>query len=218
MNAKFPMKTRNKFIPTLTAVFSLAMCSALYAQYQGQPQAERPDSGVTERGEQTTPLDTGAQVKPQKINKASALIGMKVRNAQNEDLGKIKDIVIDLDQGRVAYAVLSTSGGGIFGLREKLVAVPAYVLRAETGMDHLVLNASKAKLEAARGFDSENYPAMQSSAWGAEPFWDTEGIAPRDTFPTIPKDRLEEPRLPEEIERPQEHRETEDQRDRPPIQ
>jgi sporulation protein YlmC with PRC-barrel domain len=108
---------------------------------------------------------------PQRANKASELIGMKVRNAQQEDLGTIKDIVLDLDQGRVAYAVMAT-GKGFLGLQEKLVAVPLFVLKTGADQDYLTLNASKEKLDAAKGFDSQNYPAMQQSAWGAEPFWD----------------------------------------------
>src|SRR5438105_1974888 len=40
------------------------------------------------------------------ITKASTLIGMDVKNAQNEKLGTIKDIAFDIHTGRIAYAVL----------------------------------------------------------------------------------------------------------------
>jgi sporulation protein YlmC with PRC-barrel domain len=120
--------------------------------------------------------------KPGKTNKASELIGMSVRNPQDEELGTIKDIVIDFEQGRVVYAVLA-AGSGLLGLGEKLVAVPINILRAEGEADYLTLNASKARLDAAKGFDSENYPAMQPSAWGAESFWNVEGTETRDRLP-----------------------------------
>lgn len=49
------------------------------------------------------------------------VIGMRVRNAQNENLGTINDLVID-KQGRVKAAVLSV--GGFLGIGDKRVAVP----------------------------------------------------------------------------------------------
>ena len=40
----------------------------------------------------------------------SSLKGDRVVNYKGEDLGKIEEIMIDLDRGRVAYAVLSFGG------------------------------------------------------------------------------------------------------------
>jgi hypothetical protein len=42
-------------------------------------------------------------------------------------MGKIEDIVIDADAGRIAYAVLSF--GGFLGLDKKYFAIPCTVLR-----------------------------------------------------------------------------------------
>jgi sporulation protein YlmC with PRC-barrel domain len=42
------------------------------------------------------------------------VIGSKVVNAQNEDVGTFEDIVLDAGAGRIAYAVLSF--GGFLGL------------------------------------------------------------------------------------------------------
>jgi hypothetical protein len=50
------------------------------------------------------------------------VIGSKVVNAQNEDLGKIEDLVLDAGAGRIAYAVLSF--GGFLGMGEKYFAIP----------------------------------------------------------------------------------------------
>ena len=50
-------------------------------------------------------------------NKASKLIGMKVKNRQDEDLGKISELVVDYQSGKIAYAVLSS--GGILGMETK---------------------------------------------------------------------------------------------------
>ena len=41
---------------------------------------------------------------------ADTLTGDKVVNLQNEDLGKIEHLMIDVEKGRVAYAVLAFGG------------------------------------------------------------------------------------------------------------
>ena len=101
-----------------------------------------------------------------KITKASALIGMDVKNAQNEKLGTIKDIAFDIHTGRIAYAVLST--GGVLGIGDKLVAIPTSAFQTSTDEKFLVLNADKQKLETTPGFDKNNWPAMPSASWGAD--------------------------------------------------
>ena len=61
---------------------------------------------------------------------ASTIKGDKVVNRAGEDLGKIEELMIDLQDGRVAYAVLSF--GGFLGMGDKLFAIPwkAFTLRA----------------------------------------------------------------------------------------
>ena len=103
---------------------------------------------------------------PAAINKAHSLIGMRVRNQQNERLGKIKDVVLDLQSGRVAYVVLSTGG-----FRPKYVALPPSAFSAAASDKYLTLNADKDKVMNAAGFTRNNWPNMASPSWGAEPFW-----------------------------------------------
>lgn len=89
-------------------------------------------------------------------NKASALLGMEVRNQNNEKLGEVKDLVLDLKTGKVNYAVLAA--GGFLGLGEKLLAVPVGAFNISEDQNHLVLNADKAKVQAAVGFPATNWP------------------------------------------------------------
>ena len=46
--------------------------------------------------------------------KTSNIIGTKVVNRQNEDLGKVEEVVIDVFNGRIGYLVLSF--GGFLGM------------------------------------------------------------------------------------------------------
>lgn len=88
--------------------------------------------------------------------RASKLIGMKVHNAQGENLGKIDDLVIDVNNAQVHYAVLSF--GGALGLGEKLFAYPVSMFSEDTADKKLVLNVDKDKLKQAPGFERKHWP------------------------------------------------------------
>src|SRR5579862_416574 len=79
------------------------------------------------------------------------VIGSKVVNAQNEDLGQIEDVVLDVEAGRVAYAILSF--GGFLGIGDKYFAVPWEAFRFDVTDKRATLNVDKTILENAPGFD-----------------------------------------------------------------
>jgi len=114
----------------------------------------------------------------------STLTGDKVRNDRNEDLGKIHDLMIDVEHGRIAYAVLSF--GGIMGMGDKLFAIPWSSLRVDRENECMVLDVPKERLEAAPGFSKDDWPDMADFRWGGsiyeyyeqEPYW-TVGEGPR---------------------------------------
>jgi sporulation protein YlmC with PRC-barrel domain len=122
-----------------------------------------------------------AQVLPEKSHRhvlsASTLKGNDVVNRRGEDLGKIEDLMIDLETGRIAYAVLSF--GGFLGMGDKLFAIPWEALTVDTAEKRFVLNVNKELLERAEGFDKSNWPDMTDPAWGVEvydyygykPYW-----------------------------------------------
>jgi sporulation protein YlmC with PRC-barrel domain len=95
---------------------------------------------------------------------ASSLIGDTVRNGAGEKLGEAKELMIDLPTGRIAYAVLSF--GGFLGVGDKLFAVPWSALALDEENRQLVLDVSKEVLEAAPGFDKNNWPDMADPVWG----------------------------------------------------
>lgn len=97
---------------------------------------------------------------------ADTLIGEDVYNRQEEDLGDIKEIMIDMRSGQIAYAVLSF--GGILGMGTKLFAVPWQALELDTENKRFILDASKERLENAPGFDKDNWPDMASAEYGTE--------------------------------------------------
>lgn len=96
----------------------------------------------------------------------STLTGDAVRNAAGEDLGEIEDIMIDLDTGRIAYAVLSF--GGILGMGDKLFAIPWEALQLAREEHKFILNVSKDMLEKAPGFDKDNWPDTSDPEWNTK--------------------------------------------------
>jgi hypothetical protein len=97
---------------------------------------------------------------------ADTLIGDSVVNAQEEDLGDIKEIMLDMRTGQVAYAVLSF--GGFLGMGEKLFAVPWQALHLDTVNKRFVLDVDKQRLQNAPGFDPDRWPDMSDVTWAEE--------------------------------------------------
>jgi hypothetical protein len=105
------------------------------------------------------------------------LVGTSVENPAGEKLGKIEDLMIDLQNGRVAYAVLSF--GGFLGMGEKLFAVPFSALTCDCEDEKFILPTDKDRLKNAPGFDKDHWPDTADRTWGAgihthygvDPYW-----------------------------------------------
>ncbi len=134
-----------------------------------------------------TPITVGTE--PSRIDKASGLLGMEVRNQAAERLGRIRDIVFDFKANTVAYCVLSVDEG-LFS-KQKLVAVPLRAFQASPAGTYLTLHVDKQKLAQAEGIDPNHWPSIANPAWGAEPFWQENRSEDRPpgtaTNPLIPK-------------------------------
>ena len=94
---------------------------------------------------------------------ANTLTGENVYNLQDEHLGYIKEFMLDMRSGRVAYAVMSV--GGLFSIGEKLFAVPWDALKLDTVNKRFVLDVEKERFESAPGFDSNDWPDMADQEW-----------------------------------------------------
>lgn len=105
------------------------------------------------------------------------MIGDPVRNRAGEDLGKIEELMVDINSGRVNYAVLSF--GGFLGLGSKLFAIPWQSLSLDTENKCFYLNVDKELLKEAPGFDKDNWPNFADRKWGqtiynyygVNPYW-----------------------------------------------
>jgi sporulation protein YlmC with PRC-barrel domain len=97
---------------------------------------------------------------------ATTLIGDKVTNTNGENLGDIKDIMIDLESGCARYAVIDF--GGFLGIADKYFAVPWRALNVDQKNECIVFDIEKERLENAPGFDKDNWPDMANDEWAKE--------------------------------------------------
>jgi sporulation protein YlmC with PRC-barrel domain len=125
-----------------------------------------------------------------RVLSATTMIGDKVVNSAGEVLGDLKELMIDLDDGHVSYAVLSF--GGFLGMGDKLFAIPWEALTLNTEDHTFILNVEKEQLENAPGFDKDNWPdeADYQSGWlldlynyyGYRPYWMSEAERDSDQY------------------------------------
>jgi sporulation protein YlmC with PRC-barrel domain len=97
---------------------------------------------------------------------ADTLLGNDVYNQSDESLGSIKEFMIDMQSGRIVYAVLSF--GGFLGMGDRLFAVPWSALKLDTANKRFTLNVSKEKLKNAPGFDKDHWPSMADTTWATD--------------------------------------------------
>ncbi|AJI46190.1 PRC-barrel domain-containing protein [Francisella tularensis subsp. novicida] len=97
------------------------------------------------------------------ILSATTLIGDDVVNYNGENLGEVKEIMLDTNTGEVAYVVVSF--GGFLGMGDKLFAVPMTAFEIDTANKQFKLDKSKEELKQAPGFDKNNWPETNSEYW-----------------------------------------------------
>jgi len=66
--------------------------------------------------------------------------------------------MVDVESGRVAYAVLSF--GGFLGMGNKLFALPWRALALDEERKCFILDIDKKTLESAPGFDKDHWPDL----------------------------------------------------------
>lgn len=112
---------------------------------------------------------------------AGTLTGDEIRNKADEKLGTVEEIMIDLDQGRIAYVVMAADG--FLGIGDKYFAVPWSLLEIDTENHDVVVDLDKETIEDAPGFDKDNWPDPSEVGWlnevyvyyDVEPYWGSTG-------------------------------------------
>ncbi len=107
---------------------------------------------TTPRAATTAPM-TGAHAW-----KASDVIGQSVYTMDDQEKGKIKDLMIGPD-GKIAYAAVSF--GGFLGLGDKLFAVPMdaiHITWKDGKVDKAKVDVTEQTIKQRQGFDNDRWP------------------------------------------------------------
>jgi sporulation protein YlmC with PRC-barrel domain len=113
------------------------------------------------------------------IQRSSRLAGMPVINLQQEKVGRVENILVDLPSGRIVAVIIST--GDFIGKNDELSAVPPMALRFTADRDTLLLDASKEMLSDAPHFKARQWPDFRQPtyagfvyhAYNIEPYFAT---------------------------------------------
>lgn len=114
-----------------------------------------------------------------RVLSAANIIGNKVVNSEGDQLGNIRDLMLDLDDAQVAYAVVSF--GRFLDLGDKLFAMPLEALSFRVEDHTVILDVDKELLRNAPGFDMDHWTdhAQDEAGWlldiyayyGYSPYW-----------------------------------------------
>ncbi len=151
-----------------------------------EPRAERDQSatpGMTpERGMRAeTGYSAGQPVDIEHL-RLSKLMGVNIRNLQDENLGKLDNVVIDVNQGKLAYGIVAIRSG-FLGLNKDFVAVPWSALNWTTQPGIARLDANKETLTAI-AFDKDHFPNLADPQYSrqlyerfhATPYWEGQNL------------------------------------------
>jgi hypothetical protein len=129
------------------------------------------------------------------VQRASKLMGTAVKNLQDEKLGKVEDLMVDLASGRIVAVIISS--GGFIGIGDELSAVPPVALQFNAEHDTLQLNASKETLVSSPHFQASEWPDLSQPgyvggiyrAYQVEPYFTTDTTSKVDNTRQNVRDR-----------------------------
>jgi sporulation protein YlmC with PRC-barrel domain len=103
---------------------------------------------------------SGNEAKFQRVKadswRASQMMGTNVKNAENETIGEVKDLIVDFREGEILGVVISS--GGFLGIGDNLSTVPVAALRYDVDAKAFKTQLTKSQLQRAPRHDNLNWP------------------------------------------------------------
>jgi sporulation protein YlmC with PRC-barrel domain len=157
----------------MLAVLSLMLASGVLAQQPAPPEQSKSAS----QSSQSPPTASGRKpdaltAVPGVLLSTETLLGSNVKNPQGQDVGDLKQLMLDPHAGRVMYAVVAM--GGFLGMGEKTVIVPWNALEVARDGKSLVLNVSPQMLQQASAYEKGKEPVsipageLRGGGWGVD--------------------------------------------------
>ena len=150
------MKKHSVFLGML-AVLSFMLVSGVLAQQPAPPEQSKSASQSSQSHLSASDYKPDALTAVQGVLLSTeTLLGSDVKNPQGQDVGDLKQLVLDPHAGRVMYAVVAM--GGFLGMGEKTIIVPWNALEVARDGKALVLNVSPQMLQQAPAYEKGKEP------------------------------------------------------------
>jgi sporulation protein YlmC with PRC-barrel domain len=94
------------------------------------------------------------------------LIGDRVVNSRGEMLGVINDVIVDLSEGQLTYALVSPEGFTGFG--DEVVPVPWSAMGKSANQHEFVLNVTRQEMENSPRFFKDKRPDLDEPCWDGD--------------------------------------------------
>jgi len=147
------------------------------------PSASQPQPYIAPAPSGNAPTDNRGTSSNQPMDiqhlRLSKILGTKVEDAQGNDVGKLDNAMIDMQQGKVAFGIVSMRHG-FLGMNRDFAAVPWTVLDLTSQPGIAKVNVDRDTLAAA-SFNRDNFPNLADPQYGrqlfdrfhATPYWET---------------------------------------------
>lgn len=154
--------------------------------------------GVAQTSSPPSTNSTQSSAYPGLMLRGSDVLNAKVFSQQGEELGHVRDFLLDPKTGNITYAVLGSGGWQGFG--EKYALIPwSLVKQDEQNAENYILQADREKIRTAPTFERDHWatvlqpgylakvqehfsaapqPQQGSQAPGSQPSQSTAGTAP----------------------------------------
>ncbi len=169
------MKTKATF--TIMFFAASLMAGGAFAAGEGRYGEQR---GAAER-DRTPAVGMDQQRQQQQLVSADDLTNFSVMDAQGEEIGQVSKVLIDIESGRVGYAIIG--GNGILGLGEDEYIVPFAALSPGMEEESLTVDVQRDQLREAPD-DVDQITRQQEQEihqfYGVSPYWEENGVMQRD--------------------------------------
>ncbi len=173
----------------------------------GQADEKQQDRLQPDQQKQQQQQAQTGQQSQQNIRSADELEGMAIQNTQGEKLGKLAQVLVDLQAGKIGYAVVSS--GGVLGMGESKYIVPFKAIKVGP-QNNLILDIPADRLkEAPQGNVEQALNREQGREihqfYGVSPYWEDSGnqMSQPDQTDLLQQDQIE-PKDQKEQKNPQE--------------
>lgn len=98
--------------------------------------------------------------------RVSDLLGKEVKDRQGKNIGELEELVVDMSNQQVHYAVVAFDTG--WTTPDRNYAFPLRSFSLGTGGDELVLDVNRAQVQAMPGFNEDRYANLNERSWVAQ--------------------------------------------------